>query len=198
MKIECILHRKGGTVVELPGKAYHFAPQEDGKHVADVTIEAHIERFLSIPEAYRMLRTQGADPAAATFAPATDAPFIDPDNVTLLGSNVHPATFEINGQTYALGDIVARAFADSGLTAENWNDLPDDTRATKIDIVLDGIEDGEIVLEAPAAPPVEQPTEQPTEDRAALAAQYKAQFGKNPPNTMKADAIKAKLAEAGE
>lgn len=194
MKIECILHRKGGTVVELPGKSYHFTPQEDGKHVAEVTIEAHIERFLSIPEAYRLLRTPGAEAAAATFVPAGDAPIINTDNVVLLGSNVHPATFDINGKTYALGDIVSRAFADSGLTAENWNELPDDTRATKIDIVLDGIEDGEIVLEAPAA----QPVEQPAEDRAALVAQYKAKFGKNPPNTMKADAIKAKLAEAGE
>lgn len=194
MKIECILHRKGGTEVELPGKTYHFTPQEDGKHVAEVTIEAHIERFLSIPEAYRLLRTPGAEAAAATFVPADDAPIINTDNVVLLGSNVHPATFEINGKTYALGDIVSRAFADSGLTAENWNELPDDTRATKIDIVLDGIEDGEIVLLAPAT----QPVEQPAEDRAALVAQYKAKFGKNPPNTMKVEVIKAKLAEAGE
>lgn len=194
MNIECILQRKGGTVVEMPGKTYHFAPQEDGKHVAEVNIEAHIERFLSIPEAYRIHRQKGAEEVAATFAPVPDAPVGDPDNIALLGSSMHPATFDINGKTYALGDIVSRAFADSGLTAENWNELPDDTRATKIDIVLDGIEDGEIVLEVPAA----QPVEQPAEDRAALVAQYKAKFGKNPPNTMKADAIKAKLAEAGE
>jgi hypothetical protein len=192
MKIECILQRKGGTVVELPGKTYHFTPQKDGKHVAEVTIEAHIERFLSIPEAYRLLRTLGAEAAVATFAPATDAPIIDPDNVMLLGSSVHPATFDINGKTYALGDIVQRAFADSGLTAENWNDLPEDTRATKIDIVLDGIEDGEITIDAAHEG---QPV---TNERAELVEQYKAKFGKRPPNTFSVETIKVKLAEAGE
>ena len=189
MNIECILQRKGGTVVEMPGKTYHFAPQEDGKHVAEVTIEAHIERFLSIPEAYRIHRHKGAEEVAATFAPVPDAPVVDPDNIALLGSSVHPATFDINGKTYALGDIVTRAFADSGLTAENWNDLPDDTRATKIDIVLDGIEDGEITID-----PV--PEDQPaTNERAELVEQYKAKFGKRPPNTFSVETIKAKLAE---
>ncbi|MCA3187846.1 MAG: hypothetical protein INH13_30335, partial [Cupriavidus sp.] len=51
-----------------------------------------------------------------------------------------------------LADIVARAFADSGLTVEDWNGLDDETRATKIDIVLDALDAGEIELAQPAAP----------------------------------------------
>jgi hypothetical protein len=54
MKIECILKRPGGTKVDLGGTEYHFAPQADGAHVAVVKENAHIQRFLSIPEGYRI------------------------------------------------------------------------------------------------------------------------------------------------
>lgn len=189
MKIECILQRKGGTAVEMPGKTYHFVPQEDGKHVADVEIEAHIERFLSIPEAYRLLRTSTHD-VPAVFAKKEEAATVEQAvPVDLLGSSQHPATFEIEGKTYDLTSIIKRAFEDSGLTPENWNDLPDETRATKIDIVLDAIADGEITLEDAAPEPVKEPT------RAELAAQYEAKFGKKPSNRTSIEDIKAKLAE---
>lgn len=199
MKIECILQRKGGTVVEMPGKTYHFAPQEDGKHVADVAIEAHVERFLAIPEAYRLLRTAAAE-QPATFAPKTEvAPITLPENVALLGADGYPADFTIEGKTYSIDAIKLRAFADSGLTPENWNDLPDDTRALKLDMVLDGIADGEIVVsEAPPATPapqeaVQQTAAEPT--RAELVAQYEAKFGKKPANNIGVETLKAKLAE---
>lgn len=189
MKLECILQRKGGTVVEMPGKTYHFAPQDDGKHVADVTIETHIERFLAIPEAYRLLRTVTAD-LPATFAPKNeDAPVLPSENVVLLGSSEHPATFDIEGKTYDLTTIINRAFADSGLTPENWNGLPDETRATKIDILLDAIADGEIVLEE------SEPEDKPEPTRKELIALYEAKFGKKPSNATSIEAIKAKLAE---
>lgn len=42
----------------------------------------------------------------------------------LLGSSVMPANLYI-GQTYVqLGDVVRRAFVDSGMTAEQWNTGP--------------------------------------------------------------------------
>ena len=193
MKIQCILERNGGTYVEMPGKLYHFAPQEDGKHVADVEIEAHIERFLSIPEAYRMLRTATAD-LPATFAPKLeDAPLPTFDTSTLLGAEGYQASYDIDGKTYELTAIIKRAFDDSGLTPENWNELPDDTRATKLDIVLDGIADGDIALEEPSPQPAPAPKAEPT--RKELIAQYEAKFGKKPSNSMSTEAIKAKLAE---
>lgn len=52
MKIECILKRSGGTRAEIGGIEYHFAPQPDGAHVADVNEKGHIARFLSMPEGY--------------------------------------------------------------------------------------------------------------------------------------------------
>lgn len=54
MKIECILKREGGSKVEIGGTEYHFAPQADGAHVAEVSNNGHIQRFLSIPEGYRI------------------------------------------------------------------------------------------------------------------------------------------------
>lgn len=53
MKIECLLKRIGGTKAEIGGVEYHFAEQADGKFIAEVTDKSHIERFLSILEAYQ-------------------------------------------------------------------------------------------------------------------------------------------------
>lgn len=56
MKIECLLKRENGTVAEIDGVEYHFAPQADGSHVAEIEETAHIERFLAMPEGYRIFR----------------------------------------------------------------------------------------------------------------------------------------------
>lgn len=189
MKIECILLRPGGTFVELPGKTYHFAPQDDGRHVADVKIDAHIERLLSIPEAYRLLRT-GKDEPETALVPADDKPVVPDLDVTLLGSTSHPATFVINEKAYTLDGVVERAYLDSGLTAENWNDLDDETRATKIDLVLDAIEAGEIEIDT-----ADGEDDEGNADRDELKAMYEAKFGKSP-GRMRTETIKAKLAAA--
>lgn len=63
MKLECILKRNGGTIAEIGGVDYHFSEQADGAHVADVEETAHIERFLAIPEAYRIYREPKAEQA---------------------------------------------------------------------------------------------------------------------------------------
>jgi hypothetical protein len=196
MKIECVLKRKGGTHVEMPGKKYHFAAQDDGRHIAEVENTDHIERFLAIPEAYRIARAPGskhdqsqASASLASTVKLPDAPpqvLVDPN--ALRGSSSHPQTVQIGTSTYALADVVLRAFQDSGLTLEDWNDLDDEARATKIDIVLDGIDDGEIVL-TPSAP---------EDDRVQLAAKYQAAFGRMPPGNMKTETIKAKLAVGAE
>lgn len=198
MKIECILQRKGGTVVEMPGKTYHFAPQEDGKHVSDVSIETHIERFLAIPEAYRLLRTAAAEPPAIFAPKSEDAPILPSENAALLGADGYPLEFTIEGKTYSLDAVKLRAFADSGLAPENWNELPDDTRALKIDAVLDGIADGDIVVnEVPPVPkePEQTAPQEPEPSRAELVAQYEAKFGKKPANNIGIETLKAKLAE---
>lgn len=181
MKIECILKRAGGTVAELEGVEYHFAPQGDGAHVAEIEKRSHIERFLSIPSAYCIY-----DPSGAPKLPEPVAVAVEPE-VGLYGSDVHPATFEIGGKTYQLGDVVRLAFENSGRTVEEWNDMEPEDRAAAIDVELDKLEEaadvnGDGVVDS-------------KDERAALAAEYQAKFGKAPHHRLSIDSIKAKLAE---
>jgi hypothetical protein len=63
--MECLLHRQGGTIVEIDDVTYHFKPDLDGKHVCLVARDDHIERFMAIPEGYRAL-ARVAEPVAPT------------------------------------------------------------------------------------------------------------------------------------
>lgn len=177
MQIECKLKREGGTKADIDGIVYHFTPLADGAHVADVLNEKHQDRFLSISEGYRLYRgTEQAPPAApADTVPAADIA------IALLYSSMHPATFDIGGKTWQLGEVVALAAASFG--PEEWNELSDEARADLIDEQLDK-------LEAEAA---NTATVDPELD--TLRAQYEAKFGKKPHPAMKADSIRAKLAE---
>ena len=67
--IQCLLRRKGGTKVAFGHNAatqtvYHFKPLDagdpDSPHVCEVEKEEHVNRFLAIPEAYRLYRGDGA------------------------------------------------------------------------------------------------------------------------------------------
>ena len=87
MKIESIIRRKEGTKVDFdacdrwPAGSYHFKPETDANdapHVAEVDVPEHIERFLSISDAYRIAgKAPVPRPAAApkpdevTAVPAT-------------------------------------------------------------------------------------------------------------------------------
>lgn len=54
MKIECKLKREGGSHIDFGSVVYHFAPDKNGSHVAEVTDKDHIGRLLSINEAYQI------------------------------------------------------------------------------------------------------------------------------------------------
>ena len=178
MQIECKLKREGGSKVELGGILYHFLPLPDGAHVADVEREDHQDRFLSIAEGYRLYRgTEAAPPQEIQQQAKEDIA------IALLGSSVHPATFDIGGKTLQLAEVVALAHIDSGLSAEDWNELSDEARADLIDEQLDKLDK----LAADAG--------EPDTELNDLRAQYEAKFGKKPHPAMKADSIRAKLAE---
>lgn len=183
MKIESKIKREGGSKILMGRTQYHFAPLPDGAHVAVVDDEAHQDRFLSITEGFRLYR--GAEVAApvAALAPAIPDPVAAPE--IALGSDTHPATFDINGKTYQLGDVVELARAASGLDVAEWNELAAETRADLIDDELDKLQgdtNGDGVVDA-------------GEERAALAAQYQAKFGKAPHHKAGIEKIRAALAE---
>lgn len=55
MKIECLIKREGGSFIGVGGVEYHFAPQPDGKHVAEVKDKDHAKILLAITEGYRLV-----------------------------------------------------------------------------------------------------------------------------------------------
>jgi hypothetical protein len=58
MRIVSIIRRKAGTDVTFDGVLYRFRPEVEGDftslHVADVEDEGHVQRFLAIPEGYKL------------------------------------------------------------------------------------------------------------------------------------------------
>jgi hypothetical protein len=73
VKIQCLLKREGGTKIEIGGKDYHFQPQADGTHVAEVKDQSHIKRLLSIKEAYRAVDLQAPLQTTDEQTPLTPA-----------------------------------------------------------------------------------------------------------------------------
>ena len=77
MQIESIIRRKNGTRVTLDSTEYHFTPNAEGAHVADVENDAHIQRFLSVSEGFKIYRTAKVDKQPESVlagTPATDVP----------------------------------------------------------------------------------------------------------------------------
>lgn len=208
MKIESIIRRKAGTRIQLEEQHYHFKPtEEDERHCAEVGIEAHVERLLSITEGFR--------PADE---PATEAPKIK-------GSVVHPALFTLtNGETLTLAELTSRAFTASGMDLTAWNALSDQERYEQLDTTLGEINEE---LVAPSAPTLEpetkdepattetktvdeaddesvdeetvakdEPATEAVLNREALATQYEAKFGKKPHHKLSAERIKQVLEDA--
>lgn len=213
MKIECKLIRDGGTRADIDGVEYHFEPLPDGKHVAEVTHEAHIDRFLAIPDGYRVYHGEhdpkGKPAAVAASAGLSPAPAKKAREGSFLkGSDNHQPQYEIGSKIYALGDVVRKAFEASGLTEDDWNELPEDEREAKIDIALDDLADAaEAAAKAAASTPAadadagaegkgegegEAPAANPERD--ALVAAYKEKFGKAPHYRASVETIKAALA----
>ena len=175
MKLSCPVIRQGGSKVELWGTEYFFEPQPDGEHVAEVTNPQHQDRLLEC--GYKIYRP-GAKQQPAAVPPAPPAK--TEAAAVLNGSSVHPAQFEIGDKTVSLGEVVAAAHARSGMTAEAWNELPEETRHELIDAELDflaGDADGEKA------------------ERDALVEQYVAKFGKKPHHKLGNDKIREALAE---
>ncbi len=69
---------------------------------------------------------------ATAKAPAAKAPKAPEIPQVLNGSSVQPSMIDINGTEVQLGVVVGRAFTDSGLTADEWNALPEDDCEARI------------------------------------------------------------------
>jgi len=171
MKIESIIRRKNGTRVVLDDQVYHFKPtSEDERHIAEVSIRKHIQRFLSIPEGFQPAEI---DESHVSPAPVQSSPLNADQPVLGTLAGVQNSDMEIEG---------AGGLADEELA-----------KATQADPVNDADTDGngngdETKEDAGGDHPV-------TLDREALAEQYKARFKKAPHHKLTAERIKQILDE---
>lgn len=94
-----------------------------------LSADEHIEQLVSIHGAggvfvdgksVAQIRKEAEEAAAAE------------NDVALIGSSVQPAVLKIGDDEVQLGDIVAAAQAESGLTAKQWNKLSDKKREAAI------------------------------------------------------------------
>lgn len=200
MKIVSKIKRRNGHSVTFGDTAYKFLPPD---YVADVTEKAHIERFLSIPEGYGIADDQ-------TQAPAPQPQKQDDKPVELLGSELHPASFEIGGKIIEQTVVVAMAAGDR--KAEEWNALSEGERADLIDEQLDklaesteGTEDGGNATDGATDEPTDDQQKLEGDlngdgklDREELAKLYKAKFGKMPHGKWTAERISEELKKDAE
>ena len=174
MKIESLIKRKGGSVVEMdaPSRTYHFAPvsgKHEDPHVADVEEQSHIRALLRIREGFRVLEGEAQQ----------DDPVHD-DDLQLVGSNIHAASYKIKGgETISLDELVSMAFQDSGLDQDQWNNASDEERYGFIDATLLELQLGEgdpepEPVKQQEEPDVEPTATQQTEGQAAQPAQEPA------------------------
>ncbi len=192
-KVESKLIREGGSHIDIGGTDYHFQPYDDGAHVADVADEAHADKFLSITEGFKLYRGDGklidknSAPAVALSATAVaeapvSAPLIAPAAAEFpahmeICASLFPDSFTIHGQTHSLGAIATLALCATDRSTAFWNALEQEDRAALIEAELDKLEaQGENASPEASPPAATAPT--PGEERAALADQYAALYGK--------------------
>lgn len=138
MKIQCLIERKGGTTVTFdasarwPAGEYHFLPDPSEPrtpHLAEVTEELHIHRFLGMPDTYRAYIAGQTKPAApaqpaqpgatggVALPPkqpdpaATTTPAVDPAKVTEL-RELTIKDLKANINTYSTEQLAAALAAE--------------------------------------------------------------------------------------
>jgi len=105
MKIQCLIHRQGGTEVTFdqddrwPAGRYHFQPETNAPgapHVAVVDEELHQHRLLSMPDVYRLVLDKQAkaptpESGAVVVPPKQPGASQDPPPPVSTGDTTPPA-----------------------------------------------------------------------------------------------------------
>lgn len=81
---------------------------------------------------YAAMAGQAQDAIARLLAASDDSDAGVPPPTALLGSDTHADFADENGDIVSLGAVVRRAHEDSGLTAQQWNALPQAERDVRI------------------------------------------------------------------
>lgn len=147
--IQCLL---GAASPTLSSQTYSFDRDRHGRFVCEVFDLVHIQCLLSRDDVYREVKE-------------TPDELVKEHIETLLGSSVLPSMVPIaDGFEVQLGDVVARAHNESGLSIKDWNDLSD---ADREKLLADAVE----AMKAEAAPPVPDSTPEQEEPAPASASE---------------------------
>lgn len=134
MLIECIIKRKDGTQVTLDEVNYHFKPSAaDQRHLAEVMIQAHAERFLAITEGYR-------DAGQATLTASQQRVA---DSRMPRTSISHSAFYDIGDKRITLQELTLLAQKESGLDVTEWNAQDDQDLHEQLDTALEELRDAQ-------------------------------------------------------
>lgn len=138
MLIECIIKRKDGTQVTLDEVNYHFKPSAaDQRHLAEVMIQAHAERFLAITEGYR-------DAGQATLTASQQRVA---DSRMPRTSISHSAFYDIGDKRITLQELTLLAQKESGLDVAEWNAQDDQDLHEQLDTALEELRDAQAEAE---------------------------------------------------
>lgn len=111
MLIEHTTKRPKGSIHNIDGNDYHFKPNFEGAHVAEVDNPAHIQRFLSIASFRLYLPdTNTQHPAQGTSLSAAVAAFV-------AETNDNAGDFIVNGS-----DLAARPVMGTGIEPDEAQD----------------------------------------------------------------------------
>lgn len=128
------------TVTAKDGTRCVFSPGPDGSLVGDVEDEATVAQLLNgglffpaDPDDYDKALLMSN--ALATAAGADSAA-----GGVLLGSSSFDPVLEVGDKQVQLGDVVAAAYAASGMSVEEWNALTETERDDLIEAELDRME----------------------------------------------------------
>lgn len=125
----------------VPGEVVtHFA--QHAAHHFQAQTQVSVGFYKTDDEVADELLTGTPVEAANDTEPAEEeAALLDAGNnqeiTGLFGSSIQPALLDINGQQVQLGTVVCRAFDDSGLTHDEWNNLSQNVREAHIQKALD-------------------------------------------------------------
>lgn len=112
LTIRCKIERKGGSVVTLDRKKYHFKPRDEegiGPHLCDVADQGHLARLLSITEGYELHRER-----IVVNEPVSDepAPAVDPQAIAHEVTGMTVSTEAANGDPVASASVLDKVLAN--------------------------------------------------------------------------------------
>jgi hypothetical protein len=195
MRIELSIHREGGSKVEVSGTTYHFAPQPDGRHIADVADPEHALVLLRCDPAYQPAELTDPKEAPPPVAPQSTGAFAgtDPAHTHAItpaatqSDHAHPVGDGIHAHTVAVGEVTTTTTPPvappvAAGEAEESGTHPDTlemVKADQVNTIKAAIESAPATEPAPQKP-VEEPNPYDEMSKEEVWDAFKARFGRDP------------------